>query len=197
MSRSRRSKTGRRISVTPRGQTPGLKCNLEGRPYWIARQLVRDPLGFPDACVPLPAEADATAIAELCQQYTAQLFAWIDQERSTDGPPLPAYDGTVYSACQCYQRHPLSRFHSVKANTRKGYTDSLKVIESTVGKRLIKKVTILDVMHWYTRWREPAEKTLPDGTRIVGNERIDRAHERSFDVQDGVALQCRIAPPGL
>ena len=68
-----------------------------------------------------------------------------------------------------YQRHPYSRFHKVKYNTRKSYTDSLKIIETTVGKRLIRNLTVLDVQHWYDEWRKPAVKE--------GRERIDRAHD--------------------
>ena len=84
-------------------------------------------------------------------------------------PMLPHYDGSVLSACRLYQRHPYSRFHKVKHNTRKSYTDSLKIIERTVGKRLIRNLTVLDVQHWYDEWRKPAFKEGP--------ERIDRAHD--------------------
>jgi hypothetical protein len=75
----------------------------------------------------------------------------------------------MLSACRVYQEHPHSRFHKVKHNTRKSYTDSLKIIVATVGKRLIRNVTVLDVQHWYDEWRKPAVKDGP--------ERIDRAHD--------------------
>ena len=70
--------------------------------------------------------------------------------------------------------HPLSSFHRVKHNTRRTYLKDLRLIEATVGARLIRNVTILDVQRWYEEWRKPA----PDRP---GKERIDRAH-------DGVAM---------
>jgi hypothetical protein len=83
-------------------------------------------MGFPDRCIALPRDADEATISELCRQHTARLVAWIEQQRQggEDGgaagePALPRYDGSVYAACQMYQRHPRSRFHKVKANTRK------------------------------------------------------------------------------
>jgi hypothetical protein len=45
----------------------------------------------------------------------------------------------------------------------------LKLIEKTVGKRLIRNLTVLDVKHWYKEWRKPSQ--------LKGNERIKRAHE--------------------
>jgi hypothetical protein len=36
----------------------------------------------------------------------------------------------MFAACRVYQEHPRSRFHTVKSNTRKSYTDSLKIIET-------------------------------------------------------------------
>jgi hypothetical protein len=132
-------------------------------------------MGFPDRCIALPPDADEATISELCRQHTARLVAWIEQQRQggEDGgaagePALPRYDGSVYSACQMYQRHPRSRFHKVKANTRKSYVDSLTIIEREVGKRLIRNLTVLDVEHWYEMWRLP--------TAQGENERIDRAH---------------------
>lgn len=156
--------------MPPRGKTPGLKIGRNNLRYWIAGQVARDTIGFPDKSIPLPIDASDEEIASLCLEHTARLRAWIDEQKklNPDNPAL-RYDGTVYSACQVYQKHPLSRFHKVKRNTRGSYVDSLKVIESTVGKRLIRNLTILDVEHWYDNWRKPV---APHGT-----ERIDRAHD--------------------
>jgi len=157
-----------------RGAAPGFKRKGRNR-YWIARQIVRDPMGFPDACIPLPADADDAEIASLCQNHTARLRAWIDEQKraaaaaGVDPKLRTRYDGTVESACRIYQEHPLSRFHKVKHNTRKTYVKDLRLIEATVGRRLIRNVTILDVQHWYDEWRKPVEPGAP--------ERIDRAHD--------------------
>ena len=155
--------------MPPRGKTPGLKRNRHGQPYWIARQVVRDPMGFPDRCVHLPPDADDETLSRLCHEHLARLLAWMADQKVEAGPRFTRYDGTMLSACRVYQEHPHSRFHKVKHNTRKSYTDSLKIIEATVGKRLIRNVTVLDVQHWYDEWRKPAVKDGP--------ERIDRAHD--------------------
>ncbi len=124
---------------------------------------------FPDKCIPLPPDANEEALSRLCHEYCARLDDWVAIQSASDVQVQPGYDGTVLSACQLYQRHPYSRFHKVKHNTRKSYTDSLKIIEKTVGKRLIRNLTVLDVQHWYDEWRKPAVKDGP--------ERIDRAHD--------------------
>lgn len=154
-----------------RGDRPGLKRGRNNLPYWIARQVVRDPMGFPDLCIPLPTAADDEQLGVLCREHTARLLAWIAEQRGEQRTEIRprGYDGTVQSACRAYQEHPNSRFHSVKANTRKSYTDSLKIIEGTVGRRIIRKVTVLDVQRWYDEWRKPARPGLA--------ERIDRAHD--------------------
>jgi hypothetical protein len=170
----REPRTRQKTSMPPRGTTPGLKRGRNRLPYWIARQVVRDPMGFPDKCIPLPADADDAMLTNLCHEHTARLQAWIEEQKKPqeDGTPKPVvthYDGTVYSACRIYQEHPYSHFRKVKHNTRKSYADSLKILEATVGKRLIRNLTIIDVEHWYEQWRRPAQEG--------GAERIDRAHD--------------------
>src|SRR5262249_32979916 len=54
-------------------------------------------------------------------------------------------------------------------NTRKSYTDSLKVLEGTVGRRLIRNCSVFDAKRWYGEWRAPK--------LAGGRERIDRAHD--------------------
>jgi hypothetical protein len=107
--------------------------------------------------------------SSICHEHSARLDDWIATQSAGGGPSLPHYDGSVLSACLLYQCHPYSPFHAVKHNTRKSYTDSLKIIETTVGKRLIRNLNVLDVRHWYVEWRRPAKKDAPD--------RVDRAHD--------------------
>jgi hypothetical protein len=163
--------------MPPRGKAPGLKRGRilrdgTARLYWIARQVVRNPMGFPDMCILLPRGADDETLAELCQEHTARLLAWIAEAHQAVIEPrltLTSYDGSVLSACRIYQEHPLSRFHKVKHNTRKTYIKDLKLIERSVGRRLIRNVTVLDVQRWYDEWRKPEV--------AGGPERIDRAHD--------------------
>jgi hypothetical protein len=170
--------------MPPRGKAPGLKRGRilkDGTAclYWIARQVVRNPMGFPDSCIPLPRGADDDMLAELCQEHTARLLAWISEAQAETEPrlTLTSYDGSVRSACRIYQEHPRSRFHKIKYNTRATYVSSLKLIEDTVGRRLIRNLTVFDVEHWYEEWRKPAIHKDADGNKTVGSERIKRAHE--------------------
>ena len=170
-------KTARRISeakMSARGRRPGHKIGRNGLRYWVAKQVVRDPMDYPDQCIALPLAVDEQTIDTLCQEYTAALHRWIEQQKKAgsdeDAPKLKTvYDGTVLAACHIYQEHPFSRFHKVKSNTRDTYTKKLRIIETTVGRRLIRNLTLLDVQHWYDEWRKPAEPG--------GKERIDQAHD--------------------
>src|SRR5262249_16888444 len=135
MQLSPQPKTESRTSMPRRGDRPGFKRKGNLR-YWIARQVARDPMGFPDRCIRLREGADDAEINRLCQEPTGRLMAWIDEQRSGKGTSMPCYDGTVYSACQVYQKHPYSPFHGVSHKTRtSAYLPSLKVLEKTVGKR--------------------------------------------------------------
>ena len=74
------------------------------------------------------------------------------------------------AACPVFTNDtPDSPFHDVKRNTRKTYADSLKVIEATVGNRLVRVVTVVDVKRWYKLWGAPAAEG--------GEPRPNRAHD--------------------
>jgi hypothetical protein len=152
-----------------RSDHPGLKYRqtVSGRqPYWVARQVIRDPRGYPNRTVRLPKEADEETIGELCRAHTAKLLAWLAGPERSDGV---VYDGTLRSLSRLYQRHPDSPFHEVKRNTRKNYADNLKVIEATVGNRLVRVVTVIDVKRWHKLWGAP----VAEG----GAPRPNRAHD--------------------
>ena len=133
-------------------------------------------MGFADTCIALPPDATDDQIAELCQGHTARLRAHIAAVQGAPGEaPLTRtrYDGTVMSACRIYQEHPYSPFRKVKFNTRETYIGNLKIIEQTVGARLIRNLTVIDVQHWYDEWRKPA---VAADVEAIGPERIVRAH---------------------
>jgi hypothetical protein len=142
----------------------------------------RAPADFPEPCIPLPADATDDELARLCREHTARLDKWLDDQQTDAGDGEPKartpYDGRVLSACRIYQEHPLSAFNTrVKGNTRRSYVVSLKVIETTVGLRLIRNLGVLDMQHWYDGWRKPAVFVDADGVETRGAERIDRAHD--------------------
>jgi hypothetical protein len=132
----------------------------------------------------LPPDADEAELSTLCHEHTARLHQWIERivaEDPGDGTRT-RYDGTVLTACRLYQEHPLSPFRSVKGNTRRYYAAQLGIIERSVGRRrLIRRVTVLDVKRWYDEWRKPApppEDATPEQKAAWSRpERVDRAHD--------------------
>lgn len=116
MVESHRARTGQKPSMPPRSNHPGLKWRDRRQPYWVAKQVVRDPKGFPERTIRLPAGADEDTLAELCRDHTARLLAWI---AAPEGTPAVPYDGTIRSLSRLYQQHADSPFHDVKHNTRK------------------------------------------------------------------------------
>ena len=88
-------KTARSISMPPRGKTPGLKRGRHDLPYWIASQVRRDVMNFPDKCIPLPPDADMETLSRLCHEHSARLDDWIAMQSAGDVPLLPHYDGSV------------------------------------------------------------------------------------------------------
>lgn len=172
-------KTGPKPSMPPRGKRPGFKRGRRGLPYWIAKQVTRDVKGYPDTCVALPPDATDDEIDELCREHTEKLRQHIERlEGDPSEPQLKTrYDGTMGSACRIYQEHPLSDFHDVKFTTRKTYLTCLRRIEATVGRRLIRNLTRADFKNWYKEWRKPEITVDAEGEPVIGNERVDRAHD--------------------
>ena len=177
------SRTDRKPSMPPRGKKPGFKIGRHNLPYWIASQVCRDPMGFPDTCIPLPPDATDDELATLCQGHTTRLRAHIVAEKKKlaagdeQQPVLKTrYDGTMKAACQIYQEHPFSSFHTVSATTQRGYLADIKVIIESVGARLIRRVTVLDCKNWYREWRKGIEYVDEDGQQWTGPERVARAH---------------------
>lgn len=161
-------KTGQKTSMPRKSARPGHKIGRHGLRYWIAKQVVPDPKGFPDLCIALPTDADDATIDRLCQEHTARLRSWLDNPEQKAEPPI-RYDGTMASACDVFQDHPLSAYQSMKFNSQATCRSSLKLIKATVGKRVIAKVTVPDCKNWYAEWRKPYEEGGP--------EHVKRAHE--------------------
>lgn len=159
MAEPRRPKMEPRTGMPPRGQAPGLKWRLRKdgsqAPYWVASQVARDTKAYPDKTVPLPMGLSEEQLAERCRDLTERLRDWI-ANYAPAGPTRTVYDGTVLSLSRLFQEHPDSSFREVKANTRGSYTDSLKVIEATVGSRVVSNITVLDIKRWFRNWGAPA-----------------------------------------
>jgi hypothetical protein len=153
-------------------------------------------MGFPDTCIALPPEATEDELAELCQEHTTRLRRHINTvKRSGDKLQTKTrYDGSMMTACRIYQEHPLSDFHTVKFSTQKFYLGCLRRIETTVGARQVRNLTILDFKNWYAQWRKPAV-TIVEGKRIVGPERVDRAHDTIAMVRTVIYFMAALTHP--
>lgn len=165
MDASPRRRTGQKRSMPQRSDHPGLKWRTTAKgqqPYWVAHQVVRDIRGFPDRCIRLPVDANDDVLAEACRYHTSRLMAFLS------GPDLglrAQYDGSIRSLSRLFQEHPDSTFNQVKRNTRDTYVDSLKIIEGTIGNRVIRKITVLDVQRYYRLWRAPKIEGKPLRTK--------------------------------
>jgi hypothetical protein len=134
-------------------------------------------MGYPDSCIALPSDATEELLEKLCEEHTAKLRLHIEAQNKEPSLTRTRYDGTVLSACRIYQEHPYSPFRTVKHNTRRTYEAYLKLIEHNVGRRLIRNVTVIDVKHWYGEWRKPVVSVDETGKEIIGQDRVDRAHD--------------------
>jgi hypothetical protein len=130
----------------------------------VRRQPLDEGQGISGSLDPFTSRRHGAGDRDLCEVYTARLFAWRDR-----GPaPRFLYDGTIGSLCDCFERHPESPIHDVQRSTAEAYADSLKVIRATVARRAVRALTPIDVKAWYRKWRAPAEDGKP--------ERVKRGH---------------------
>src|SRR5258708_22430561 len=113
--------------MPPKGRTPGLKRGNPREdgtrwPYWVARQVVRDTMGFPDKCIPLPHDADIETLSTLCLKHTTRLFAYLDnlkagassiedEEQRKNSLLIDRYNGTVAGSIQVYRDHTQSPYN--------------------------------------------------------------------------------------
>ena len=117
MRESHRARTGQNPSMPPRSNHPGLKWRHTAsrrQPYWVAKQVVRDPKGFPERTIRLPADVDEDTLAELCRDHTARLLAWL---AAPEGDPVVAYDRTIRALSRLYQTNstPIHLFTTSSA----------------------------------------------------------------------------------
>lgn len=183
-------KTDRNASMPPRSAAPGLKIGRTLKdgtrlPYWYARNVVPDVMGFPDRCIALPPgppgeamEAMRERLGPLCLEHTARLNAYLDRlrapaarddEERKNALLIAAYDGTVGGACTIYRDHTQSPYNEVAESTRGSYDDNLKVIERSVGARILRNVAVADVRRWHKEWKKPAKKGKPERTTRAHN----------------------------
>lgn len=131
--------------------------------YWVAARAARGAKDYEPKTVRLIYDTDEER-ADRCRQLTEELLEWMEGQRRRG----LAFDGTLATLIDCYQRDEDSPYASVKWNTRKHYDDVLKLLSHSFGRRSIETLTGRDFARWYKVLKEPAEEGTP--------ERVRRAH---------------------
>lgn len=151
------------------GRAPGLRARSRADGvawYWIASAASKRA-----AVAEYPGERTVRLhgtpeeMAARCRVLTAELREWLagQDERGR------AFDGTLASLIDCYQRDEDSPYRAVKWNTRKHYDDTLALLRGSFGARRIDALTGRDFTRWYRVLKEPAEPGGPERVRRAYN----------------------------
>jgi len=142
---------------------PGLKKkkNKDGsvREYWMARADIVS-RGFRPSSVRLhypDTDEGRNQLAARCHILQAEMLAW----SSRGGQASPAFDGTLKSLSKLFQTDVDSPYLGMKWNSRKNVTQSLVIIEKTVGDRNIGKLLGTDFKRWHREWGSPIDAESP------------------------------------
>ncbi len=133
-----------------------LKQNRDGtvREYWAARtDLVKR--GYAPKVVRLHYDETPQGrrqLAARCQTLQAEMLLWAANEGRI---PPRGYDGTIGSLCRLYQTGEHSPFKRMKWNSEENEAKTLKIIEATVGARLVGRLLGPDFYRWHENWGEP------------------------------------------
>jgi hypothetical protein len=110
------------------------------------RACKRAPSGLPDR--PLADDATDDHTGRICRSWTDELLA--DLENMERGP---IYDGTLSSLIRVYRTDNESPFKALKHSIRiRDYEPSLRLIDKTVGKRVVAQLKGEDFRRWYREW---------------------------------------------
>lgn len=121
--------------------------------YWDPSRASKNaPKGLPVR--PIDAELNDQEIAAKCREWTDELLADLDVMRRG-----PRYDGTIGSLITLYMTDADSPYQALKHPTKiRDYQPTLRLIKTTVGKRLIANLKGEDFRRWYREWGK-GEKT--------------------------------------
>lgn len=121
--------------------------------YWDPGRASKNaPKGLPVR--PIDAELSDEEIATKCREWTDELLADLDVMQRG-----PQYDGTIGSLITLYMTDADSPYQALKHPTRiRDYQPTLRLIKTTVGKRLIANLKGEDFRRWYREWGK-GEKT--------------------------------------
>ncbi|BEV46026.1 tyrosine-type recombinase/integrase [Afipia carboxidovorans] len=143
---------------------PGLKrkSNKDGsfRWYWEARSDLAK-RGYRPSSVRLhyPDTPDGNLQrAARCRMLWAEMLAW---ESGGGAFARRGYDGTIRSLCNLFQTDEYSPYKKAKWNSQRLYDQSIKIIVSTVGDRVVRGRIGPDFQRWHSKWGEPKAKGKP------------------------------------
>lgn len=132
--------------MTARSNTPGRK-KIKGRWRWVATDIARKK-GFLPRTAPLP--DDESAHEAICTRLWAEMEQWLrgEPKRAT------AYDGTISSLAEIYQKNDVSPFHSLEPRTQRSYSNTLRSITTAVGARRVDALSGEDFRRWHRKWAD-------------------------------------------
>lgn len=135
-----------------RPKAPGLR--------WIKRERGHEPYWRPTAealragyglkSVRLSGYADNELILR-CHALQGQMFNWLAEQKNNQSPQS-RFDGSIKSLLEIYFRDPDSKYQTLKPKVKRTYSIYGRVIERTVGARMIALVNGLDVKRWHAQW---------------------------------------------
>lgn len=146
--------------------------------YWIAPAKLVD-AGFepktkrlwPAADQPHPGKltaADRAMIAGACQRLTAETKLWkVGGLAANVGKVQVEFNGTVRGLSHAYQTDEMSPFHELRHYVKRYYLSNLRIIEDTIGDRLIANLNIRWLKTAYREW-----ETKKDGTKYRARARM-------------------------
>lgn len=74
------------------------------------------------------------------------MLTWL--EKAGQGRP-PQYDGTFSSLVRYYEAHPDSPYHELHQNTKRTYSNTMRLLMKHKGSRRVSGVDASDVRRWY------------------------------------------------
>jgi integrase len=148
------------MAIDDKPDAPGLKIkkNKDGslRYYWEARtDAVKR--GYKPSNVRLHYD-DEMQRAARCRVLQAEMLSWL---ANGDQFPKRTYDGTMASLARLFASDEDSPYQACKWNTQRLYDGGIRVINATVGTRVVRELLGPDFTRWHRNWGKPAAEGKP------------------------------------
>lgn len=137
--------------MATQGKAPGLRFR-NGRAMWRASKAAIT-AGYPVKSVNL-AFLEPDMVDTRCRRLQAEMLAWLSGRTNA----VPAFNGTIASLLDVYQRDPESPYRNLKASSRHPYEVYARLLRLEVGARRIDACDGRDLRRWFASWSEPAKE---------------------------------------